>query len=139
MSDITFTYPGHFFEQDWWAAAAGKLHEGSDELGQLEQFNVSGRTPVDTGALLADIQYIAFPNVSEPRLATIFADTTEQLAEWGRVYDLYQEGGLLGLSTYTNAPHEMFGKMFTDDISAIEEWGTKWLQGGMDTLAAGNG
>lgn len=137
MSSITLTIPGHFFEQDWYETAVSNLFKGTDELGQLEQFNVSARTPTDTGALLADISYEAYSSGDE--FAFIFANTAEQMAEWGREYDVYQEGGLLGLATYTNDPHQMFGHMFDDDIPAIEEWGNKWLQGGMDVLAAGEG
>lgn len=100
-----------------------ELHSASDELGQMEAFNVSMRTPVRTSALLSGISYVPGFDASSDVLAYIYADTDTQMEEYKRVYDLYQEGGSLGLATYTNKPHEMFGKMFTDDISAIEAWG----------------
>jgi hypothetical protein len=115
-ASITLTAPGgeSWFGQDWHKTIIEELFRATDELGRLEQYNVSARTPVDTGALLADVQYTAYS--SGTTLVDVFADDEEQLAEYNRVYALYQEGGALGLSTYTNAPREMFAKVLTDDI-----------------------
>jgi hypothetical protein len=131
---IDVTIPKSFQGMDWWQTVADALHDGSDELGQLEQFNVSQRVladAYDTGALLADVSYEVGPGRT---LAYIYAANEEQLAEWGREYDIYQEGGLLGLATYTNGPHEMFAQIMTTDIAAIEQWGEKWAQEGLDRL-----
>lgn len=138
-ASITLTAPGGegWFGQDWRKTIFEELFRATDELGQLEQYNVSARTPVDTGALLADVQYTAYHEGKT--LVDVYADDEEQLAEWGRVYALYQEGGALGLSTYTNAPHEMFAKVLTDDIPAIEKWGNDALQKGVDRLGNGSG
>lgn len=132
---VEISVPQEWFGQDWWGAVSGALYEGGDELGAIEQFNVSKRTPVDTGALLTDVSYQA-PGTGSGSglLAYIYADDTNQLDEWNRYYAVYQEGGLLGLSTYTNAPHEMFAQIMTTDIPAIEEWGEKWAQIGLDRL-----
>ena len=138
MADVELTAPKGFMEADWEKVLVGRLHDGSDELGQLILYKVSSRTPVDTGALLADEYYVAHPNPDDKVLAEVLEGTEEQLAEWGRVYDVYQEGGALGLATYTNAPHEMFGRVLTDDIPDIETWGVKWLQGGLDAIAEGD-
>lgn len=136
MLKLEITAPAGFFEMDWWAETKHMLHEGAEMLGELLQFTVSSRTPVDTGALLADVSFDASYPPDSNNLVRVYSDTTEQVAEWDRVYMLYQEGGLLGLETYTNAPHEMYGKILTDDIPAIEEWGNQWLQWGMDRIAA---
>ena len=131
---IEITIPKSFQGMDWWQTVADALHDGADELGQMEQFNVSKRVladAYDTGALLADVSYEVGPGKT---LAYIYADNEEQIAEWGREYDIYQEGGLLGLSTYTNAPHEMFARIGSDDIPAIEDWGEKWAQVGLNRL-----
>jgi hypothetical protein len=138
-ASITLTAPGgeSWFGQDWHKTIIEELFRATDELGRLEQYNVSARTPVDTGALLADVQYTAYS--SGTTLVDVFADDEEQLAEYNRVYALYQEGGALGLSTYTNAPREMFAKVLTDDIPAIEKWGNDALQKGLDRLGSGSG
>lgn len=128
---VEISVPQEWFQQDWYAKVELGLMDGRDELGQIEQFNVSKRTPVDTGALLSDVSYEIGPGST---LAYIYADDTNQLDEWNRYYAVYQEGGLLGLSTYTNAPHEMFAQIMTTDIPAIEEWGEKWAQVGLDRL-----
>ena len=43
------------------------------------------------------------------------------------MYAQYQEGGALGLSTYTNPPREMVASAVTEDIPAIEAWGNQAL------------
>ena len=138
-STMTLTAPAGFFDTDWKTVLAGRLHDGSDELGQLLLYKVSSRTPVDTGALLSDEYYVAHPAHDDPIIAEVLAGTENQMEQWGREYDVYQEGGALGLQTYTNAPHEMFGKVLTDDIPDIETWGVKWLQGSLDDIAAQTG
>lgn len=134
---VEITVPGNFATQNWEATVREELHNGADELGQLLLYKVSSRTPVDTGALLSDEQYTAY--ASGDNLVFVFAGDENQMSEWGRFYALYQEGGDLGLETYTNDPHEMFGKILTDDIPDIEMWGNKWLNEACNRLAAGAG
>lgn len=131
---ITLTAPTNFFREDWYDVIVGQLHAGQSMLGELLVFTVSSRTPVDTGALQADVSW---ENGSGDEIGTVYSAQTEQLAEWGRVYELYQEGALLGLSTYTNSPHEMYAKVLTDDVPAIEDWGNQWLQRGADLMTTG--
>lgn len=136
---VTLTAPGNFFGQNWYNTLISRLYGSTEYLGQMEQFNVSSRTPVDTGALLAGISYEAGHNPGNELLAFIYADESTQEEQWGRVYDVYQEGGDLGLATYTNAPHLMFASILDVDIPAIEIWGTDALQGALDALAVGGG
>lgn len=147
--EVTLTGPANFWRQDTYKTVMEDLHAGADELGQIEQFNVSERTQVLTGALLSGISYIAHPNPDDKVLVEVFADVEPQLDEWGRIYDLYQEGGSAGFGTANmglglgsnngSGNHEMFGRMFTDDIPAITEWGESMLSGSTDRLAHGNG
>jgi hypothetical protein len=134
---VELTVPGNFPTQDMEATVREELHNGADELGQLLLYNVSARTSVDTGALLADEQYTAY--TTGDNLVYVFAGVENQLDQWGRIYALYQEGADLGLETYTNAPHEMFGKILTDDIPDVEAWGQRCLTVAMGRLAAGTG
>lgn len=136
---ITFTMPGHFDKQQWEKTVVEELHNGGPELAQLEVFNITARSPEDTAALKHDITGKGDFSPTSDIIATVTEGTANQLAEWGRVYAQYQEGGALGLSTYTNAPHEMYARAFTEDIGAITAWGNKWLQKAADRLAAGNG
>jgi hypothetical protein len=139
MMTVEIEAPNNFFAQNYYKTLITRLYEATEYLGTMEQFNVSERTPVDTGALMADVSFEANHDPSSPLLAFIYSNTTEQQAQWGRIYEAYQEGGALGLATYTNDPHEMYAKILTDDIPAIEQWGADALQGGLDELAKGQG
>jgi hypothetical protein len=110
-----------------------RLHAG--ELADIEFANVSARTPVRSGALLQDLQEQA--NVSDSILAYIFYDTTNQLDEYDRVYVQYQEGGILGMATYTNPPRLMIFSALTDDIADIEAWGNQVLNDWVAVLVGG--
>ena len=150
-SSIEITVPGsnNFWHQDWAATLEAKLHEGSDELGQLLLHKVSSRTPVLTGALMADEFYKAHPKPGDKVLAEVGVGTENQMAEYNRVYALYIEGGSdgfgsagmgLGLgSNANNGNREMFGRIFTDDIDDVVNWGEQWLQEGLNDIAAGKG
>jgi hypothetical protein len=133
---ITLVVPGHFLNQDLERTVIQELQAGSDELGAMELYSISARTPVDTGALLSDEFYEVG---SLPVLVTLGMHTENQLDEWGRVYAPYQEGGELGLATYTNGPHEMFARVLPDDIPQISDWGIRQCQAAMDRCAAGLG
>jgi hypothetical protein len=97
-------------------------HANAPELTDILVGRVRERTPVLTGALQSSISGIAETNVDEDVLFYLFADDAPQLEAWGRVYAMYQEGGTLGLPTYTNPPHMMFARVATDDIDIIQEW-----------------
>lgn len=85
------------------------LREEAPALGQQLKDVVAAKTPVDTGTLQSAIDYLTWPNVnSDEDLVWVFAEDLLQVAMWHRIYVQYQEGGLLGEATYTNAPHEMF-------------------------------
>jgi hypothetical protein len=101
-----------------------RLHAG--ELADLEAFNIAARTPIRTGALVSDITEQS--NLSDTILAYVYFDSTNQLDEYNRVYVQYQEGGVLGLPTYTNPPRLMVASAVTDDIADIEDWGNSVLQ-----------
>ena len=149
MADVELTGPRNFWQQDTWKTVQEELYAASDELGQIEQANVSSRTQVLTGALISGISYEPMKSPTDKVLAFLYADEEPQLDEYGRVYDLYQEGGSngfgsagmgLGLGTNTGSGnHEMFGRMFTDDISAITQWGEDTLNNATNRLASGKG
>lgn len=149
MADIILTGPQGFWHQDMWETVLEELYAASDELGQIEQFNVSERTPVLTGALLSGISYEPMHSAHDKVLAFLYADVSTQEDEYGRVYDLYVEGGSGGFGTANknlglgsnngSGNHEMFGRMFTDDIGAITQWGEAALNNATSRLAAGNG
>lgn len=136
--NITLTVPGNFLDQDLEKTVIEELKAAADELGMMELFNISARTPVDTSALLSDEFYKTYPD-SSPTLVFLGVHEENQEEEWGRVYAQYQEGGALGKPTYTNAPHEMFAKVITDDIDQIGEWGVRQCQAAMDRCASGAG
>lgn len=141
MPDVDFVVeaPGHFLNQDWSDTVLETLHEHADELGLLEQESVQSRTPQLTGALKSSEKYEIFPDPHDPNLVFLYADDVEQLAEWNRVYVAYQEGGALGLPTYTNPPHEMFAQVGTTDLLQIETWALRTLATAFETLAEGLG
>lgn len=138
VGHITLTVPGNFIDQDFEKTVKEELKAASEELGMMELFNISARTPIDTGALLSDEFYKTYSDNS-PTLVFLGVNVENQLEEWGRVYAQYQEGGVLGKSTYTNGPHEMFAKVATDDIDQIGEWGVRQCQAAMERCAAGLG
>lgn len=119
------------------------LRAASPELAKLLQGRVEDRTPVRTGALKEDIGSKAYTSeVSGSRrvkLVDVFCGEEWQLGEWKRVYAAYQEGGVLGLPTYTNGPHEMFARISTDDTALIQAWADKAVQSGLDELTSGVG
>lgn len=136
--NITLTVPGNFLEQDMAETVRQELKAGADELGMMELFNITARTPHDTYALQQDEFYKTYSEDS-PTIVVLGVRTENQDLAWGRVYAQYQEGGVLGESTYTNGPHEMFGRVLTDDISQIGEWGVRQCEQALDRLAAGVG
>lgn len=138
-SSVTLLAPYGFFEQDWRRTFEDSLFDGADELGQLEQYNVMQRTPVLTGALQSDVSYKVGPK-SDRVIVQVYSDTQNQLDEWNRVYDIYQEGGVLGAgSNNGSGNHQMFAQIMTTDIAEIQMWGAKWLEIGAAKLASGKG
>lgn len=108
-------------------------HEDSETLAALEVTNVKARTPVDTGALQASVD--ATNNTgSGPVLAEVFFNEDNQLSAWDRVYAQYQEGPPLGLSTYTNDPHQMLYAAQSEDAPAIVAWAVMSGQRALDQL-----
>jgi hypothetical protein len=139
MADAIFevTAPKDFFNQDIEATLRRALHRRAQDLGAMENLLIEGRTPVDQGALLSSETFEV--NNSDKELVFLFADPQEQIDVHNREYDVYQEGGALGLATYTNAPHEMFAQVETTDLPGIEAWGEAALQEGCDEIVAGTG
>jgi hypothetical protein len=108
----------------------GQLHAAAGEIATEILHRIEDRTPVLTGALKEDETYTlagtgpGYTPVGSP-LVSWYLESEYQDAEWHRYYGPYQEGGALGLSTYTNGPHEMFARVATDDLPLIEEWAKK--------------
>ena len=115
------------------------LRNASPELAATLQSTVEDRTPVRTGALKEDVlsrSYTgAVSGTRSVKLVDVYSGEEWQLGEWKRVYVAYQEGGILGLPTYTNAPHEMYARIATDDTALIQAWGERAVQGAVDALS----
>ena len=139
MSDASITITGNqIFGMNLDATIRAKLHENTPELSDLLVFLVSEKTPVRSGALLGSITGIPYTDDGDD-LAYVYADPGPQLDQYNRVYAPYQEGPSLGLSTFTNAPHQMFARTGTDDLPLIAEWAREHAQEALDLCVAGGG
>jgi hypothetical protein len=70
----------------------------------------------------------------------VYAENIAQEAFWNRVYVQYQEGGLLGTSTYTNDPHEMFFRTAVGDgLALTEAWAEMCVAEAIGFSVAGTG
>ena len=141
MSDfeLELNVPGHFLNQNWSATNLRKLHEHIDELGEMEVESIRSRTEEITGALKEAEEYLPSYDPEDPNLLILDAAPGPQLDEWKRIYVAYQEGGALGLPTFTNPPRLMFAQVETVDIPQIEAWAAMAIQDSLDVLAAGEG
>lgn len=112
-----------FAKQDFYGTVKRRLVESPNEYGEMLVALVRANTPELTGALYESIDYQPDPDDGDMGMVKVFANPLIQMAQWGRQYDVYQEGGLLGLPTYTNPPHEMFYKALhtTDAIVALSQ------------------
>lgn len=120
-----------------WRIIRERLHGDSLALADMEYTNILNRTAIDTGALISDLTPEPHPDPDDDTLARVFYGTENQLNTWGRVYMLYQEGGDLGLHTYTNEPRLMIADALTTDLPEIEQWGYEALNGATDQIASG--
>jgi len=136
---------GLIIHVDLWATIDEQLHEHTPELGLGLQELVIQRTPFLTGALQADIQYEAYESpggygMEGSDLVYVYAANMEQLLAWARIYAPYQEGGPLGLPTYTNDPREMFYLTAkTDGLALVETWGNYYVNVALGMCAMGVG
>lgn len=128
---------GQIVGQDLYGTIKQQLHTHAPELKENEVTLIMSRTPVLTGALQSDVEGKTYSSGND--LVFLYSNEENQIIEWNRVYALYQEGGDLGLSTYTNAPHEMFGQVLTTDMPLIQEWGNQAAQEAVDLCASGGG
>jgi hypothetical protein len=103
------------------------LHGNSAVLALEEAQRVRERTPVLTGALRSAVNYTNYTNPRSRQLVKVWYEDEPQLFTWKRVYAAYQEGPPLGLSTYTNAPHQMLYGAETEDAGAIQQWADETL------------
>lgn len=58
---------------------------------------------------------------------TWFVGDDYQIAEWGRVYSIFQEGPPLGETSNARGmgagwPHQMYNRVGTDDLDLIQAW-----------------
>lgn len=131
--------------QDLWANIDIMLHAHSPELGDTIRAMVRDITPIRTGALLQDIT--SYPNTSpagigsgQSTLVEVKAADVAQQAFWHRYYAPYQEGGVLGLPTYTNPAREMFfTTATTDGLDATILWAMDWIGEAIRMSASGGG
>ena len=134
---------GFILGQDLGATIDEQLHEHSPELGLALRDFVQELTPILTGALISDMSYEAYPDPGgggQTDLVYIYSETLAQEAFWHRVYVAYQEGGPLGLPTYTNAPHEMFWETASGaGLDFTKTWAETYIQVAIDMCIIGIG
>lgn len=134
VGSISIIDDNNFMGMDLWATIDEQLHEHSPELGTLLVPLVQAKTPVLTGALQSDMTYEAYPDPEPPGggdedLVYVYAAGDAQMATWQRIYVQYQEGGPLGLPTYTNPPRQMFYKTAdSDGLTETAEWAYTYVE-----------
>lgn len=136
---------GAIINENIWANIDIQLHSHSPELGVTLQAMVRDITPILTGALLSDIT--SLPEISpqglgggESTLVLVVAEDVAQQAFWNRYYAPYQEGGILGLPTYTNPAREMFfTTAVTDGLDATLVWAETYINEALIISAMGGG
>jgi hypothetical protein len=126
-------------EQDADLTIREEIHLNTQELMDIEIDTIRKRMPVDRGGAIADVWGIAYHAVDDRNLALIYSVDQGQQSAWGRTYIDYVEGGVLGRSTWTNAPREVYFQVTTTDIPQVEAWALKYVQQALDRLAAGTG
>lgn len=104
------------------------FHNEAFELFKAEKMLIQGRTMVKKGGLVSDIMTEVNPNPNDSLLGKIYSGTENQIAAWNRVYVEYQEGGALGLETYTNPPRLMYTKVTTSDMPIIQAWADQTVE-----------
>jgi hypothetical protein len=125
---------------DIWATVDERLHERSPRLATELRFLVENKTPVWTGALMEDVQEESYPAPGGDDLVWIYSANEEQLIAWNRIYVEYQEGGPLGLPTYTNDPRQMYYDTAAGDgLLATEFWALEAVNEAMDMVVGGAG
>lgn len=134
VGSITIYDPVNYAGQNKGATIAEQLHEHTPDLGDVLVPLVQDKTPMLTGALQSDMTYEAYtdamssPDEGDDDLVYVYASGSSQIAAWSRIYVQYQEGGPLGLPTYTNPPREMFlNTAETDGLAATTEWAVEWI------------
>lgn len=131
---------GGIIHQNVWATIDEVMHKNANLMADELVYLVKLKTPIRTGSLWTDIQSDSYPDPGGEDLAYIYSATSEQIAAWQRVYVDYQEGGILGLPTYTNDPHEMFQiTSDTDGPPMVEAWALASIQEALDLCIAGAG
>ena len=131
---------GFIMGQNIWRTIDDQLHAHSDEIAEIIRFMVEDKTPVLTGALKSDIIADSYPDTGDNDLAWITSANAEQVIVWNRIYVEYQEGGALGLPTYTNDPRLMFMDTAENDGPvACEVWAEKTIQYALDMCVMGVG
>lgn len=131
---------GMILKQDVWGTIDEQLHENTPELGDGLRDLVRNLTPIRTGALVMDISYEAYTQPGDSDLLWVYAEDVAQEAYWNRIYVQYQEGGPLGVHTYTNDPHEMFFQTAQGDgLVLTTGWALLHIQEALVMVEAGAG
>ena len=105
----------------------------------MELSAVRARTPVDRSGLIDDIFAVVHHAVDERTLIEINSGSENQLAAWNRVYVQYQEGGALGLPTWTNPPRTMYHQVTTTDLPQITKWAEDAVNVALSRVVNGTG
>jgi len=136
---------GFIINSDIFKTIDETLHQHSPELGMALKDMVQAITPIQTGALISDITDEEYTSpggyvLGESDVVWVYANDVAQQAYWNRYYAPYQEGGVLGLATYTNAPREMFfTTATTDGLDFVGAWAEIWVGEALSISAGGGG
>ncbi|GCE45181.1 hypothetical protein EI42_03155 [Thermosporothrix hazakensis] len=132
--------PGDLFQVDFEATIKRELHQGTDNLRDLLLGRIVDRTPHLKGALQRDETGKFNTDPADPLLVAMYTESDDQMQWWGRVYDIYVEGGPLGDNSPTiTRPARMFWQGGEKDIPAIEDWAAGRLEIAAMAIASGKG
>lgn len=123
---LSMSVDAPILKQDFRVVLAESMAATAQQLAEKLKGLVKEKTRVDTGALSEDIEAGANESLGPNfgLIAEVFTGTENQLEWWNRIYVAYQEGGVLGKSTYTNPPRLMFyDTMEGDGLLATLSWG----------------
>lgn len=131
-----------FMHQNWNMTLRQDFHNPAYlyDLGNELNDRIHGRTPVDTGALMASEKFQINPDQGSDELLYLYSDSNVTLNSiWHRAYTTFQEGEPLGLPTYTNDPHEMYYLVGVEDMDIIESWGASSAGVSLKRIASNRG
>lgn len=136
MINFEIDDPSRLIGADFAGTLIQGIYKGAETLRDKALGKIIDKTQYAKGGLQADETGTFNSDPSNTELVHIYTETANQLANWNRVYVAYQEGGELGLATYTNEAHMMF-QSTADDTPFFTTWGVDMLQNGINIIISG--